>query len=63
MGAITDFFTGGSAPKASTASTKRVEEEKRKARRARPALIQTEGGFAGQELQAGQVGRGTVFGN
>jgi len=39
-------------------------DETKKAKKQRAALLSTEGGMAGQELQTGQVSaRGTLFGN
>lgn len=55
---------GGSAPKVSTAPIAETEEEKKKAKTARSALLQTEGGILGSELQSGQVSsRATLLGN
>lgn len=52
------------APKASTAPVVETEEVKKKARTARSALLETEGGIMGQELQPGQVSRrDTLFNN
>lgn len=55
---------GPKAPKTSTASVVDTQAEQKKAKLARSALLSTEGGIMGSELQSGQVGgRSTLFGN
>ena len=57
-------ITEKKAPVTSSAATTATEEEKKKAKTARSALLQTEGGIVGQELQPGMVSkRDTLFGN
>lgn len=63
MGSIFSSLFGGSAPKASTAPIVETEEAKRTAKRSRAALLETQGGSAGSELQVGQTSRSTYFGN
>jgi len=64
MGKIVSGLFGGNTPKVSTAPVTSTEEEKKKAKTARSALLQTEGGILGSELQAGQVSsRSTLLGN
>jgi hypothetical protein len=56
-------FFGGS-PKTSAAPVLQTEEEKRKAKLNRSALLTTEGGLLGQELTTSEVSkRDTLFGN
>jgi len=41
-----------------------LEDDKKKAKKVRSALLETEGGIAGQEVGLGDVGkRDTLFGN
>ena len=56
-------LTSPKSPKVSTDSITSTEEEKKKAKTARASLLETSGGIAGQELQPGQVGRPSLFGN
>lgn len=62
---VTGILGGGKAPKTSPAPVVETVEEKKKAKTARSALLNTEGGLAGQELLATQVAskRDTLFGN
>lgn len=44
--------------------TEDLNDEKKKAKKLRSALVETEGGIGGQELQSGGTGkRDTLFGN
>ena len=62
MGFISDLF-GIDKPSVSTsAAEEEVTTSKKKAALAKKALIFTEGGRAGEELEEGEV-RGTLFGN
>lgn len=56
---------GGTAPKAdATEATKATTDEADNARKARTALLETQGGIEGEELEEGQVKRrDNVFGN
>lgn len=64
MGSIVSGLFGGSSPKVSTQPITDTEAEKKKAKTARSALLQTEGGILGSELQSGQVSsRQTLLGN
>jgi hypothetical protein len=55
---------GTKAPVTSTAPVEQVDEEKKKAKKLRSALLETPGGIVGAELQPGQVSqRDTLFGN
>lgn len=55
---------GGKTPKTSPAPVVATEEEKKKAKSARSALLSTEGGITGAELQPGQVANNDrMFGN
>lgn len=51
------------SPTVSAAPALETEEEKKKAKKAKLALLETEGGIAGQELQPGQVAKDSLFGN
>jgi len=63
MSFLSSLF-GGKAPTVSTAAPVELEKERKKARRSRVALLETEGGIRGEELQPGQVStRNTLFGN
>lgn len=53
----------GSAPKTSAQPIADTEAEQKKAKTSRAALLSTEGGITGAELQPGQVGRSGLFGN
>lgn len=66
MGKILGSILGGGSSKAPTVSAAPVvetEDAKKKAKTARSALLSTEGGILGSELQPGQVGRETLLGN
>jgi len=63
MKAALGFLGLGKTPSTSAAPTAATEEEKKKAKKARSALLETEGGIIGSELQPGQVSRNTLFGN
>lgn len=64
MKAVASLLGGGSSPKVSTQPATDTEAEKKKAKAARSALLQTEGGILGSELQSGQVSsRQTLLGN
>lgn len=65
MKVVAGLLGGGKAPKVDTAPIAQTEDEKKKAKTARSALLQTEGGVLGSELQPGQVGGGrqTLLGN
>lgn len=65
MGSILGKLLGGvKAPTVSPAPAVETEEAKKKAKTARSALLQTEGGVLGSELLSGQVsGRNTLLGN
>lgn len=56
---------GGSAPKADAApATQEVKTEADDAKKARQALLETQGGIAGEELSPDEVKRReTIFGN
>ena len=61
MGGI---FGGGSAPQVDTTAPEELESGKKKIKKSRVALLETEGGIAGQELQVGEVKkRDTLLGN
>lgn len=67
-GPVAELFSsvlGGKKPTTSTAPVTDTEAEKKKAKTARSALLQTEGGIVGTELQPGQVStkRDTLFNN
>lgn len=52
------------APKVSDTANQTVEEDERKAKRSRVALLETEGGIVGSELNPGEVNkRQSLFGN
>lgn len=52
------------SPTVSQAPLQSTEAEQKKAKAARSALLQTEGGITGMELQPGEVSkRDTLFGN
>lgn len=52
------------SPTVSTAAVTDTQAEQKKAKTARSALLQTEGGISGAELSAGQVStRDTLFNN
>lgn len=58
------LFGGGETPKTSAAPVQETEEEKRKAKKSRVPLYETEGGVVGQELTPDQVQkRDNIFGN
>lgn len=64
MKAVANLLGLGKTPTVSTAATDSTVEEQKKAKAARSALLSTEGGITGSELQPGQVGgRQTLFGN
>jgi len=64
MKAVASLFGGGSTPKVSTQPAQDTEAEQKKAKKARSALLATEGGVLGTELEGGQVSqRSTIFGN
>lgn len=64
MGKALGGLFGGGAPKVSAAPIVETEAEKKKAKTARSALLETEGGILGSELQSGQVSsRQTLLGN
>lgn len=61
---ILGIFTGGEKPKVDPTPSQELGEAARKAKKSRTALIQTEGGVAGQELEPDQVkSRSTLLGN
>ena len=63
MGKIVKTLLGDS-PKAQTTAPQDIEKSSKKARKARTALFETEGGVAGEELSAGGVTqRNTLLGN
>jgi len=58
------MIAGAKAPKVSGKAAEGVEASARKTKKARTALYETEGGQAGQELEAGGVTkRNTLLGN
>lgn len=61
MGGFVGNLLGISKPKVapvSTAPADALKDEQKTAKKARNALLSTEGGILGQELQVGQVGLG-----
>lgn len=61
---IRTIFGGGKKPKVSDNAVKEVDSEKRSSRRARSALIETQGGASGEELDPDSVTkRSTLLGN
>jgi len=54
---------GAKVPKVSTQPIVDTEEAKKKAKASKAALLATEGGILGSELQAGQVSKSTLLGN
>lgn len=55
---------GVEAPKVSNAPTQALDDDKKKAKAVRTALLETEGKIRGQELSTDQVGkRNTLLGN
>lgn len=64
MKEVASLFGGGSTPKVSTQPTTDTQAEQKTAKKARSALLATEGGVLGSELDTGQVSqRSTLFGN
>ena len=64
MAAFIAKALGIGTPKASVAPVSDVKEASRKAKKTRTALFETEGGVAGEELQAGGVTqRNSLLGN
>jgi hypothetical protein len=58
------FFGGAKAPAVQTAAPQDVEADKKKAKKSRQALLETEGGIQGQELAPADVAkRETLLGN
>lgn len=58
------FLGGGESPQADTAAGADLEEAKKQAKKSRVALLETEGGIAGEELKVGEVRkRPTLLGN
>lgn len=61
---VAGLLGGSKSPKASTTASADTEEASRKAKKSRTALLETEGGVAGQELEAGAVTqRNSLLGN
>jgi hypothetical protein len=55
---------GAKEPKVSAAPVEALDEDKKKAKAVRTALLETEGQIRGQELSTDQVGkRNTLLGN
>lgn len=66
MGFVADVFSSGKKdiPLPAIGPAADISAEAKKAKKARPALLATEGGATGVELLSGQVGRReTLFGN
>lgn len=59
------FFKSMAAPRqVQTPAPQNVEEDKKKAKASRAALLETQGGIQGQELNQGEVKkRDNLFGN
>ncbi|MCK5605245.1 hypothetical protein KAR91_25360 [Candidatus Pacearchaeota archaeon] len=61
---IKALFGVEKAPKVSSQAETAVEKASRKAKKSRTALFETEGGVAGEELEAGGVARrNSLLGN
>lgn len=63
-GLISALIGGGEKPRASTRAVQETEAAARKSKTSRSALFSTEGGVAGEELDAtGVAKRNTLLGN
>ena len=61
---VKSILGGGEKPKASTGPSQEVREAQRKSKKSRAALFETEGGVAGQEIEADSIKqRRTLLGN
>lgn len=63
LNAVANLLGTTKSQKVSNTAALATEEEKKKAKKAKSALLETEGGILGNELQPGQVSNSNLFGN